>query len=544
MDENLIGNRQEFSIGDIKISPNRNLLIAEKVELSLEPRVMDVLCYLSLHAPEVVSRDEMIENIWEVKFGGDESLTRAISILRKTFRSIGIDETMIETIPKRGYRLTKPPQDVTFSDEAVSATSSKSEQILTPPRSGFSIRKLAIPGAIGVVALIGIVSISKFLDGETQTTHAETTIETKSNLEQVAEIAIDACGGKDQVLSVDENLGFECKPQTRADSEPAISQEEKDRIVARARSQDPSTFMDALDQLEARAESYDDWRLIAEIAFRHDPNRTIKATTKALSIKPYDFFLQNLRAQTLGTTGRLIEARKSIETLNAIAKSDNERFLARYTYLNTSILIDDVELVEKAQSDFANILDSIENSLSEDLKVKQVSELDINIHPYWALAAGYQALASSNIYLGKTEIGLSSLKQSDIFFRALIPIIDDKIAFAPLRRLVMNNEEKALILKNEQRHDDAILVYQENLKLFRDLDNVGYTSIGILLPNTWHELGELFLLKEDQKKAMNAFENSKREYQAVLNDNPNSSKAAIGLSKSQEQLKLLENTED
>lgn len=69
---------------------------------------MDVLCALARLQGKVVARVDLIDQLWDVQFGGDESLSRAISQLRKTFRTAGVVDEYIETIPKRGYRLVQP----------------------------------------------------------------------------------------------------------------------------------------------------------------------------------------------------------------------------------------------------------------------------------------------------------------------------------------------------------------------------------------------------------------------------------------------------
>ncbi len=99
--------KHSFRIGGFIIKPDRNLLVKDGVSYSLEPRIMDVLCVIAAQPREVISRDRLIARVWNVEYGADESLTRAISILRKTFRSAGETEEFIQTIPKRGYRWAK-----------------------------------------------------------------------------------------------------------------------------------------------------------------------------------------------------------------------------------------------------------------------------------------------------------------------------------------------------------------------------------------------------------------------------------------------------
>ena len=101
-------------IGAFTVDPSRNTIIQDEASWTLEPKIMDVLCVLAEASGAVISRASLVDHIWRVQHGGDESLTRAISVLRKTFRDAGDNGVYIETIPRRGYRLAKP---VTLIDE-------------------------------------------------------------------------------------------------------------------------------------------------------------------------------------------------------------------------------------------------------------------------------------------------------------------------------------------------------------------------------------------------------------------------------------------
>ncbi len=93
-----------FRIGTALVDPARNRVVTPAGEQGLEPKIMAVLCLMAAHPGEVLSRDILIDRVWGVEYGGDESLTRAISLLRK---ALG-DAKAIETISKRGYRLSAP----------------------------------------------------------------------------------------------------------------------------------------------------------------------------------------------------------------------------------------------------------------------------------------------------------------------------------------------------------------------------------------------------------------------------------------------------
>lgn len=110
-----------YRLGRFQIEPTRNLIRDGANGFRVEPRIMDVLCSLAERKGEVVTRNELIEQHWGDQFGGDESLTRAISHLRKTFKIAGAEEPYIETIPKRGYRLRQRVQGLGARRETTAA---------------------------------------------------------------------------------------------------------------------------------------------------------------------------------------------------------------------------------------------------------------------------------------------------------------------------------------------------------------------------------------------------------------------------------------
>ena len=76
----------------------------------LEPKVMSVLEVLSSRGGQVVSRDELIEQVWPGVIVTEHTLTRCIYQLRRDLGKIGVGQDVrqynpIETLPKRGYRL-------------------------------------------------------------------------------------------------------------------------------------------------------------------------------------------------------------------------------------------------------------------------------------------------------------------------------------------------------------------------------------------------------------------------------------------------------
>jgi DNA-binding winged helix-turn-helix (wHTH) protein len=104
-----------FRIRDYLVDPNRNRITGPGGETALQPKMIEVLCALAERPGKVLSRSDLIDRVWGKEFGADESLTRAISQLRKAFGDTRDVPQVIETISKRGYRLMVEPEDVAES---------------------------------------------------------------------------------------------------------------------------------------------------------------------------------------------------------------------------------------------------------------------------------------------------------------------------------------------------------------------------------------------------------------------------------------------
>ena len=102
----------EFWVGDRLVRPSLGEVQLGPERVHLEPRSMEVLLALVDRAPEVVSKQALIDAVWGEAFVSDEVLTHAIWDLRRALGDNASDPEFIQTIPKRGYRLIAPVKPV------------------------------------------------------------------------------------------------------------------------------------------------------------------------------------------------------------------------------------------------------------------------------------------------------------------------------------------------------------------------------------------------------------------------------------------------
>lgn len=102
---------RDFRVGAWLVQPSLDAVTRDGVTIHVEPKVMGVLVCLAQHSGEAVPKEKLLQTVWADTFVTDDVLTRSVSELRKVFEDDAREPKVIQTIPKRGYRLLAP---VTF----------------------------------------------------------------------------------------------------------------------------------------------------------------------------------------------------------------------------------------------------------------------------------------------------------------------------------------------------------------------------------------------------------------------------------------------
>jgi TolB-like protein len=127
------------------------------VPLPIEPQVFNLLAFLVEHRERLVSRDEILEKVWDGRVVSDSALASRIKSARKALGDDGKTQRMIRTIHGKGFRFVaevhkernEPP-----SDRVIGATMTASGAIAPPvapeePRPSIAVlpfRALGDPG--------------------------------------------------------------------------------------------------------------------------------------------------------------------------------------------------------------------------------------------------------------------------------------------------------------------------------------------------------------------------------------------------------------
>ena len=80
--------------------------------VSVAPQVFDLLDYLIRNRERVVSKDDLINAIWNGRIVSDAALTTRLNVARSAIGDTGEEQRLIKTLPRKGFRFVGPVQEV------------------------------------------------------------------------------------------------------------------------------------------------------------------------------------------------------------------------------------------------------------------------------------------------------------------------------------------------------------------------------------------------------------------------------------------------
>jgi len=93
---------------DFSIDRLRCVLQWREQPVPINRKTFDLLLYLIDHRDRLVTKDELLENLWPDQFVEASNLTQHVFLLRKALSAQGGDQKIIQTVSRRGYRFTAP----------------------------------------------------------------------------------------------------------------------------------------------------------------------------------------------------------------------------------------------------------------------------------------------------------------------------------------------------------------------------------------------------------------------------------------------------
>jgi DNA-binding winged helix-turn-helix (wHTH) protein/Tfp pilus assembly protein PilF/TolB-like protein len=176
-----------FQFGEFQLDVRARSLRRDTTTVPLNSRAFDVLLYLVQNPGKVLTREELLKNVWAESFVDENSLAQSISALRRALDEKPGDNSYIVTVPGRGYQFVAPVEVVaaeggTILPEAAGAggvagglvfqkhtietsvvtTNEENEQLSLPPSGSRPLVKVLALLALAAIPVAGIYAWRQF----------------------------------------------------------------------------------------------------------------------------------------------------------------------------------------------------------------------------------------------------------------------------------------------------------------------------------------------------------------------------------------------
>lgn len=140
----------DFRLDDWLVQPALCRLSKDGHTVQVRAKVMDLLAYLAGHPGEVIPKGRLLDDVWGSQAISESALTRTVTELRQALGDDADQPKLLETIPKRGYRLIGP---VTPVSEAANAPAPEPAH-----RVRGRLRAMLAAGAVAAALLIVVAT--------------------------------------------------------------------------------------------------------------------------------------------------------------------------------------------------------------------------------------------------------------------------------------------------------------------------------------------------------------------------------------------------
>jgi DNA-binding winged helix-turn-helix (wHTH) protein len=127
-----------YTFNDTTIDLSRFELLRDRCPEPVQPRVLDLLVYLIRHRKRVVSRDELLREVWHGVTVSNAALSQAIMEARRSVGDAADVQDVIRTVRGRGYQVVAEVKefDDVFADAARNPLAEATHRQVAPTGPG------------------------------------------------------------------------------------------------------------------------------------------------------------------------------------------------------------------------------------------------------------------------------------------------------------------------------------------------------------------------------------------------------------------------
>jgi TolB-like protein/Flp pilus assembly protein TadD/DNA-binding winged helix-turn-helix (wHTH) protein len=110
--------RDGFRLAGAIVDPATGIVAGGEGTTCLSPRALDALLLLARHPGDIVAREVLLQCLWPEGGHHDDALSKCIGEVRHALGDHGRTHSIIDTVPRHGYRLLIAPDSLNAEDKA------------------------------------------------------------------------------------------------------------------------------------------------------------------------------------------------------------------------------------------------------------------------------------------------------------------------------------------------------------------------------------------------------------------------------------------
>jgi TolB-like protein len=137
----------QYAFGDFVLDPERRELTRGSAAIAVGPQVFDLLLHLVQNREHVVSRDDLLDAVWEGRIVSESTLASHINAARRAIGDDGEQQRLIRTVARKGFRFVGDVREIRPSADLRPPPDAPAE-----PKEA-SARPLALPDKPSIAVL-------------------------------------------------------------------------------------------------------------------------------------------------------------------------------------------------------------------------------------------------------------------------------------------------------------------------------------------------------------------------------------------------------
>ena len=122
--------RVVYEFGPFRMDPDKQVLLRENQPIPVTPKAFETLLALVRRSRDVVTKEELLKEVWPDSFVEESNLSQNIFMLRKALGDTAENRQYIVTLPGKGYRFAASVRTVTEQGEVLVAHARTRTQIV------------------------------------------------------------------------------------------------------------------------------------------------------------------------------------------------------------------------------------------------------------------------------------------------------------------------------------------------------------------------------------------------------------------------------